>query len=111
MEIIQFAFYGHEPADIGELVYDSLLGTLIPACSLPWVEMIYHHGHPAFDAYEQMYAIKQKLNERLGCTDDQDLREMSDCVDDYTKAIGLEMFKYGRKFQRMLDEEQKQGTP
>lgn len=111
MEIIQFAFHGHEPAEIGELVYDSLLDTLIPACRLPWVESIFHQGHPAFDAFEEMYAIKEKLNERLGSTDDRDLCEMSSCIEAYARAIGLEMFKYGQKFQQMLEEEQKQGTP
>ena len=110
-EIIQFAFYGHEPAEIGELVYDSLHGYLIPACRLPWVKVVFRRGHPSFDAYSEFCDIRDKVAGRLGCVDDRDLHEMTSCMYDYNKAIALEMFNYGRKFQKMLDEEQKQDTP
>ena len=111
MEIIQFAFYGREPAEISDLVYDSMMGILIPAARLPWVEMIFRQGHPAFDAYSEICDTKDKLNARLGSVDDWDLHVMTSCMSDYGRAIGTEMFNYGRKFQKMLDEEEKQGTP
>ena len=113
MEYFQFAFHGQEPADISELVYDSLHGFLIPACHLPWVEMIFHPGHPCYDAYEEMCCLRDQICKRLGSgQEDRELVEMTDSMMDYSKAITLEMFNYGRKFQKMLDnEENEQGTP
>jgi len=106
MEIIRFAFYGQEPAEVPELVYDSLHGFLLPACALPWVEMIFHPGHPAYEAYDEMYIIRDHLCSRLGSgQEDRELIEMTDCMMAYSKAIALEMFNYGRKFQKMLDDE------
>ena len=106
MEIIQFAFHGREPEDISKLVYDSLHGFLIPACRIPWVEMVFHPGHPSYDAYDEMYEIKNRICKRLGSGDeDRDLEEMTGYMMDYSKAIAIEMFHYGRKLQQMLDSE------
>lgn len=112
MEIVQFAFYGLDPVDISQLVYDSLNGLLVPACALPWVEMIFYPGHPAYDTYDKMTDIKASLTQRLSdLSEDRELEHMMSLMLDYTEIIGLEMFKYGRKFQKMLDDEEKQGTP
>lgn len=112
MEIVQFAFYGQDPVDISQLVYDSLNGLLVPACALPWVEMIFYPGHPVYDTYDKMTDIKASLTQRLSdLPEDRELEHMMSLMLDYTEIIGLEMFKYGRKFQKMLDDEEKQGTP
>ena len=66
MEIIQFAFYGQEPAEVSELVYDSLHGHLLPACALPWVENIFVPGYPAYEAYDEMRRIRDHLYSRQG---------------------------------------------
>lgn len=108
MEIIQFAFYGQEPEEVSELVYDSLHGYLLPACALPWVENIFVPGHPSYEAYDEMCSIRDHVCRRLGsCQEDRELFKMTDCMMAYSKAIALEMFSYGRKFQKMLDEEEK----
>ena len=108
MEIIQFAFYGQEPAEVSELVYDSLHGYLLPACALPWVENIFVPGHPSYDSYEEMCIIRDQICKRLGSgQEDRELMEMTDSLMAYSKAIAIEMFNYGRKFQKMLDDEEK----
>ena len=61
MELIQFDLTGRGQPDITETVYDSLHGFLIPACSLPWVKMIFQPGHPAHDNYEQMLRLKEQI--------------------------------------------------
>ena len=108
MEIIQFAFYGQEPAEVSELVYDSLHGHLLPACALPWVENIFVSGYSAYEAYDEMCSIRDHLCSRLGSDgEDRELTEMTDCMMAYSKAIALEMFNCGRKYQKMLDREEK----
>lgn len=105
MELIQFNLTGRGQPDIAETVYDSLHGFLIPACSLPWVEMVFHPGHPSHDNYEQMLHLKERIAARLGdCEEDRELEAMIDCALAYSKAIALEMFRCGQKYQNMLNE-------
>ena len=104
MEIIQFDLSGRGQPDIAETVYDSLHGFLIPACHLPWVEIVFRPGHPSHDYYAQMLAIKTRIAARLGNSgEDRDLEALIDCSLAYSKAIALEMFRYGQKYQNMLD--------
>ena len=98
MELIQFNLTDRGQPDIAETVYDSLHGFLVPACSLPWVEPVFHPGHPSHDSYEQMLQIKDRLAE------DADLDALIDCALAYSKSIALEMFRCGRTFQSMLDD-------
>ena len=105
MEILQFDFSGREP-DLAETVYDSLHGFLIPACQLSWVEPIFVPGHPCHDAYEQMLAAYSRLRLRLDAPeDDPDAEEMIDSLLKYSKYIALEMFRYGRAYQKLLASE------
>ena len=104
MELIQFNLTGRGQPDIAETVYDSLHGFLVPACSLPWVEMIFQPGHPAHDHYEQMLTFKDRITARLGsCEEDPELEELIDRSLAYSKAIALEMFRYGQQYQKMQD--------
>ena len=106
MELIQFDLTGRGQPDIAETVYDSLHGFLIPACSLPWVEMVFHPGHPSHDNYAQMLHLKEQIAERLGDgEEDRELEAMIDCALAYSKAIALEMFRNGQVFQKMLEME------
>ena len=106
MEIIQFDLTGRGEPDIAETVYDSLHGFLIPACSLPWVEPVFQPGHLSHDNYEQMLHIKDRIADRLGCiNEDPELEKMMDCSLAYCKAVALEMFRYGQKYQKLLDNE------
>lgn len=106
MEIIQFDLTGRGQPDIAETVYDSLHGFLLPACSLPWVEMVFRPGHPAHDNYEQMLYIKEQIAVRLGSYgEDPELEALVDCSLAYSKAMALEMFHCGQQYQKILDEE------
>lgn len=106
MEILLFSLTGRGQPDIAETVYDSLHGFLLPACSLPWVEMVFQPGHPSHDNYEQMLHLKEQIATRPGnCEEDRELEAMIDCALAYSKAIALEMFHYGQIFQKMLDTE------
>ena len=106
MEIIQFDLTGRGQPKIAETVYESLLGLLIPDCALPWVEDIFVPGHPCHASYERMLEAYGRLRDRLGVTDeDKDAEEMIDELLRYSKIIALEMFRYGRAYQKILDSE------
>ena len=107
MEIIQFDFSGRGTPDIAETVYESLLGQLIPACQLPWVETIFIPGHACYEAYDQMLCAYTRLRAELGEPDEnKNAEEMIDSLLTYSKIIALEMFNHGRTFQKMLDNEE-----
>lgn len=103
MEIIQFNMNGSGQPDIAETVYDSLTGSLTGACRLPWVEMIVVPGHPIFDSIERLWDAYNRLLERLQEDDDPDAKEMIFCLLEHSRIIGLEMFRYGQEYQKMLN--------
>jgi hypothetical protein len=104
MEILQFDFSGRGKPDIAETVYDALHDFLIPACQPDWVKPIFIPGHPCHDAYAQMLTAYGRLRDRLDATDaDTDAEEMIDSLLTYSKLLGLEMFRYGQLYQKILD--------
>lgn len=106
MNIIQFDFSGKGPPDIGETVYDSLMGQLIPSCRLPWVESIFISKHPCYEEYCKMQDAYTRLRERLGAIDeDVDVEIIIDALLAHGKKITLEMFRCGREYQKMLHTE------
>jgi len=102
MEIIQFDLTGKGQPDIADTVYESLHGFLLPACQLPWVDVVFVPGHPAYDAYERMQSAYARLRQRLGVVDeDPDAEEMIDALLAYSKHMGVEMFHCGIKFKEL----------
>ena len=92
-------------SDIAKTVYDSLLGHLIPGYALPWVETIFVPEHPCYEEYCKMHRAYERLLTRIGETDeDRDAEVMIDALLQHGKIAALEMFHYGRKYQKMLDE-------
>lgn len=108
METIHTNAYEKNCQDITETVYDSLCGQLIPEYHLPWVEDIFVPGHPCYENYAQMRRAYEHLLERLNEVDeDQDAENMINHLMAYGRIIAMEMFKYGRKYQQMLDAQAK----
>lgn len=106
MNMIQFDFRGKGPPDIGETVYDSLLGQLIPACQLPWVESIFLPENPCYEEYCKMEDAYTRLRERLGVTqEDADVEIIINALLAHGKILALEMFRCGREYQKMLHSE------
>lgn len=104
MEIIQFDLSGRGQPDLAETVYESLLGLLLPDCALPWVENIFVPGQPCYESYETMRTAYSRLLLRLEEIDeDPDAEEIIDALLTYSKIIGLEMFRYGTAYQKILD--------
>ena len=106
MKIIPFYPEAQEQTDIAQTVYESLLGLLVPGCRLDWVEDIFVPGHPCHESYRQMNQAYSRLLDRLDEVDeDPDAEQMVMHLLDYSHIIALEMFKYGQKYQKMMDSE------
>ena len=91
---------------IAQQVLDSLLGHLLPEYHLNWVETIFVPGHPCYEEYGKMYDTYPVLCSRLGAgEEDPDVERMVDALLNHGRILALEMFEYGRKYQRMLDAE------
>ena len=102
MEQIQFDFF--EEPDIAETVYESLLGQLIPEFQLPWVENIFVPGHSCYEEYSRMWCAYEHLRDRLGVVDeDKDAEIMIQSLLSYGEIIAMEMFRYGREYQKKID--------
>ena len=90
---------------IEENVYQSLLGFMLPEYTLNWVENIFVPGSPYSENINTIYSCARKASEKLGKEDDydRDIQNLMDAYDDNEKIIAYEMFKYGMKYQKMLD--------
>lgn len=91
---------------IEEQVYDSLMGFLIPECTLDWVENIFVPGHPCHDTYHAMRVAYDRLLDRLGLTDeDRDAEIMIGNLMEHARIVGCKMFEYGREYERQQTQE------
>ena len=85
-----------------ERVYDTLLELLIPEYRVPWVEVIFAPGKPCYEAYFDMQEAYERLCARLGVRDeDADVEIMIQSLLKYGRVSAIEMFKYGRIYQKM----------
>ena len=99
-------YFPPPPMEIDEQVYSSINGTLIRECRLPWVKTIFVPGHPPHENYGYMQDAYAHLCERMGdVEEDPDVEVIIDSLLRYAKIIGLEMFKYGRLYEKMQAEE------
>ena len=89
--------------EIQELVYSSLLDELVPEYQLPWVQPIFIPRHPCYEEYAKMHEVYMHLRERLGVEEeDEEVERIIDALLAHGKILALEMFRYGRMYERML---------
>jgi len=91
---------------ISEQVYETLLNLREAEHCVPWVAPIFFQGHPCFQAYCEMEKAYERLRIRLGVEEeDQDAEEMIDHLLLHGRLLAMEMFHYGRVYQKMQAEE------
>lgn len=96
------AWYVLYEDSIQNQVYETLTGSLAPVYQLPWVEDIFVPGHPCFETYSRMMDAYERLLVRLNeQEEDEDIEIIVDSLLRHGKIIALEMFRYGRKYERM----------
>ena len=86
-------------------VYLSLTGQLIPRCHLKWVENINLLGMPYSNNITIIYDNAVEITKRMGEPEDYalELRNLMDAFTENEEIIAYKMFKYGMKYQQMLD--------
>jgi len=95
-----------KPEDIAVMVYDSLINELVKGQGVPWVTPIFEPGHPCYEAYSEMLAAYERLCGRLGgVEEDDDAEVMINSLLKHGELLAQEMFRYGRLYQKMQDEE------
>ncbi len=91
---------------IAQRVYESIMGETAPRIRLDWVEPMFLPGMPLYQAYADMRGAYDHLLERLNEVDeDRDVEQIIDSLLDYGQILAMEMFEYGRKYQKMLEKD------
>ena len=76
-----------------EKIYESLMGDLVEP--VPGVENAFSVGSRCAVLYEQVYASKQRLCDRLGIEEDEDVEELIDCLLEISRELSIKMYSYG----------------
>ncbi len=62
--------------DLYDDIYDTLIGNFIPEYALPWVPNAFTQGSACEQAYRRMMEARDRIEERLGTEDDEDIHCM-----------------------------------
>lgn len=87
--------------NIAEQVYCSLLGQLVPACSLDWVDNIFTEGSVYGCRYAVALDAYARICQRLGTgEEDHDVEVIINALLDNEHTVALKMFEYGMRYGR-----------
>lgn len=86
-----------EQMSFKEYVYSSLSGLLIEPH--PEVEDLFAEGEKCELLYGKVYDACQRLYERLGKFEDEDVEIIVNSMLDIQREIALKMYEYGAKFK------------
>ena len=86
-----------EQMNFEEYVYSSLLGLLTEPH--PEVKNLFADGEKCEELYGKAYDACQRLYERLGKLEDEDVEIIVNSMLDIQREIGLKMYEYGAKFK------------
>ena len=89
---------GSEQIDFKEYIYSSLLGLLTEPHSE--VEDLFTEGKKCEMLYTKVYDACQRLYERLGNFEDEDVEIIVNAMSEIQKEVALKMYEYGAKFKK-----------
>ena len=87
--------------DIFEQVNETMLGELVEDAALPWVPNICYPGSAYERAYDEMYRACQRLADRLGVEDDEDIESIRQAYETMQNIICRQMFAAGAAYANM----------
>lgn len=79
-----------------EYIYETLLGERLIPC--PGITNAFAEGTHCTRLYEEIYQANQRLCERLGTQEDQDVELLIDNFFEIMREISIRMFRYGQRF-------------
>ena len=78
-------------------VYETLIGVRGKEDQVPGVENAFAPGTYCDQRYADLIRHRQRLWDRLGCEDDEDLEEILCAMESIQRELCFKMFEYGRK--------------
>ena len=81
-----------------EAVYGTLSGELVEECCVPGVDCIFEDGMLCDMRYSDVYAAYERLRQKLGVADDEDVETIINALMDICHKVGYHMFLYGARF-------------
>ena len=80
-----------------EDIYATLIGVQAEQFRVPGVENAFAPGTYCDQRYADLIRHRQRLWDRLGCEDDEDLEEILCAMESIQRELCFKMFEYGRK--------------
>ena len=79
-------------------VYFTLLGQYGPAAAVPGVPNAYGPDSACTRHYDRMHEYRERLWQRLGSPEDEDLENLIGCLEDIQRELCIQMFCQGQRF-------------
>ena len=79
-------------------VYFTLLGQYGPAAAVPGVPNAYGPDSACTRHYDRMHEYRERLWQRLGSPEDEDLENLIGCLEDIQRELCIQMFRQGQRF-------------
>ena len=78
-------------------VYFTLLGQYRPADAVPGVPNAYGPDSVCTRAYDRMHEYRERIWQRLGSPEDEDLEHLIGCLEDIQRELCIQMFRQGQR--------------
>lgn len=83
-----------------DMVYDTLSGNLHGQYAVPGVEDAFAAGSECLRLYEEMTAVRDQLQSRVGLPEeDEDVERIISILESVQRILAIKMFDYGQKFR------------
>ena len=79
-------------------IYFTLLGQYSPADAVPGVPTVYGPDSACTRAYDRMHQYRERIWQRLGSPEDEDLEHLIGCLEDIQRELCIQMFRQGQRF-------------
>lgn len=93
----------------GELIYNLMTGLYnLQAVQFPEsaiVEDEFQEGKPCELLYGRMYDARERLCERLGVEEDEDIETIINSMEDIARILALKMYEYGTNWEQFTNGE------
>lgn len=87
--------------ELKELIFDLMIGSLdierFPCPASQIVANEYEDGRECEKLYGEVYEANQRICERMGVEEDDDVTTILNCMDNIARILAYKMFDYGVK--------------
>ena len=80
-------------------IYFTLLGQYAPEYAVPGVPNAFAPDSVCTRAYDRMHEYRERLWQRLGVQDDEDLEHILMCMETIQQELSMQMFRLGQQWK------------